>query len=253
MTLTTARRFPDLLALDTDDANDATVPVRVIVLDGRHATPSIPKAMAQRVVAGGCIVVFTTPRLLEEATAVLEQTGFGQPRFLKTEDGAPASPWGSGQDDTTYAVMARHKKGPFVFNERYHSGRLNGQPVEPNPKVEGELKGAQGSVPRVDAWPIGEQARMRHTLSEVVSIHTLPDDRVAIDSHLVHGMGLGASDNAVLRVLYRTRPPKPALSDTARKRREERDAARAALRAATTNGAGHAATDATAQHKGEQA
>ena len=231
MTLTTARRHPELLAFEAGDNGQA---VRMIVLDGRVATPTVSKEMANRVQAGGCIVVFTTPRLLEETAGVLDKAGFIQPRFLKTEDGAPRTPWGSGHDDTTYALMVRPKKGPYVFNERYHSGRLNGVPVDPSPKVEGPLKGAQGAVERVDIWPVGEAARLRHSLAEVASIHTLPEDMVAVDSALLEALGLGPSHNGFLRVLYRTRPPNPALSDEAQKRRDERDAKRAALRAGAT-------------------
>jgi hypothetical protein len=206
---------------------DSVPGVRVAVLDGRQTVPTITRDLAKRVTDGGSIVVITTLRLLEEVNTALETAGFGQPRFLKTEDGSPRQPWGMGQDDTTYAVLARHKKGPFVFNERYHSGRLNGQPNDPSPAFTGNLKGAQGAVARTDVWPVGEAARIRHTVSEVFSIHTLPGDHMLLDQRLVDAM---AHDTTTpMPVLFRTRPEKPVLSDEAQKRRDERDAQRAAL------------------------
>jgi hypothetical protein len=203
--------------------------VRVVVLDGRQITPTITRDLAKRVTDGGAVVILTTPRLLEEANTALETAGFGQPRFLKTEDGSPRQPWGMGHDDTTYAVLARHKKGPFVFNERYHSGRLNGQPNNPSPNTTGALKGAQGAVARTDVWPRGEAERIRHTVSEVFSIHTLVGDRMLLDQKLVDAMAHNIS--APIVVLFRTRPEKPALSDEAQKRRDARNAQLAALAA----------------------
>lgn len=209
-------------------ADDARTPVRAVVLDGRTTTPDVPPALARRVLAGGCVVIITTPVLLESAAEALAKAGFCQPRFLKTEDKAPRQPWGMGGDDTTYALMARHKKGPFVFNERYHTGRLNGQPNDPSPRHTGDLKGAQGAVARTDVWPEGEGARIAHTISEVLSIHTEPDDHALVAASLLEAI---PGQPEALDVLYRTRPEKPALSDAAQQRRKDRDAKRAELAA----------------------
>lgn len=221
MELHLARREPHCAVFAADDAH---TPVRTVVLDGRTHTPALSPALAHRVTAGGCAVIITTPFLLETALAALTQAGFCQPRFLKTEDKNPQLPWGAGMDTTTYAVIARHKKGPFVFNERYHTGRLNGQPVNPNPAPIAKLKGAQGAVARRDTWPEGTQERLEYTLSEILSIHTLPGDHAVVDARLFNTL-----TPPPLTVLLRTRPQKPELSDAAQQRRTERAAKKAQL------------------------
>lgn len=195
---------------------DTDAPTRLVILDGETSTPTISTSLAKRVLPKGGIAVLTRLDNLEDTVAALAAVGFTQVRFLRTEDHAPNTDWFANPEPNTYTVLGTRKTGGIVFQERYHTGRLNDQPNDPRPQ-----EPALGGVARTTVAPQGLQARVRLTLSELISIHSAPGETVVVDAQFAPLLP------TELEVLHRTRPPKPPASPQTQARQAARKAAQA--------------------------